>query len=67
MEAVTVVFCDLKDCFYYRPEPDQPRKCRCAHPDKPRHLDQSVCPLYKMDWQKKLKAQGPPAPMPRRR
>lgn len=52
-EKFTLCFCELKDCIFYRPAPESERKCRCAHPDKPQHLSQLVCPLYRMDWQKK--------------
>jgi hypothetical protein len=32
----------------------------CSHPHKPLHLHQVPCPLYRLDWQKQLKAQRPP-------
>lgn len=53
MSGFTVVYCDLSDCFYYSPEPDFPRKCRCQHPDKRTVMEMAKCPLYRLDWQKR--------------
>ena len=56
MERFTLVYCELRDCVSYRPETGQVRKCRCVHPDKPHHMSQLTCPLYRLDWQKQMKA-----------
>jgi len=60
VSGYTVVYCDLADCFYYTPEPETPRKCRCTHPDKATVMEKSKCPLYRMDWQKKASVLNPP-------
>ncbi len=66
MENHIVVYCVLSDCVSYRPEPSNPRKCRCVHPEKSHYLNREICPLYRMDWQKKMKqmqsSSPPPAP-----
>ena len=44
--------------MHYEPEPSDAVKCRCTHTDKPHYMDGATCPLYKMDWQKKMRAAG---------
>ena len=68
MAAYTTVYCELMDCIHYQPEPSHPKKCRCGHPEKPHYMKEAVCPLYRMDWQKKFKSAGlvnKPKPWPK--
>ncbi len=58
MTSYTVVVCRQRDCLYYTPEPADPRKCRCTHAEKPFYLNGGHCPLYRLDWQKKLREAG---------
>lgn len=60
----TVVYCDLKDCLYYNPEPGFPRKCRCVHPDKLSVMNMEKCPLYQLNWQKQVGALNEPPQKP---
>jgi hypothetical protein len=55
-EPVTVV-CALSDCFYYEGLVDKRSdRCRCSHPEKVHYIVGGVCPLYKIDWMKQLRA-----------
>ncbi len=65
VEPYLVVYCELKDCVYYRPEPASASQCRCVHPDKAAYNKTVHCPLYRMDWQKKLKSIAPETKKPR--
>ena len=58
MEKTLLVVCELSDCVYYNPYPKSPQKCLCSHPDKAGYPS-DPCPLYRMDWQKKMKKPGP--------
>ena len=50
----TRVECDRRECAFYSEKPGDDM-CHCKHPDKPRHLYDKTCPLYRLDWQKKRK------------
>ena len=58
MSSTIRVFCTQSDCLYYAPEPSNAAQCQCSHTDKKHHMDAGRCPLYRMDWQKKLKGAG---------
>jgi hypothetical protein len=53
----TPVFCDLTDCVYYEFAAD--KRVYCHHKDKPFHIQVRPCPLYRLDWKKRMK--GPKA------
>lgn len=59
MESFTLVFCRLADCMHYRPDDRDPGRCRCVHPDKPFHLKEATCPLYKAEWKSKVEGYAP--------
>ncbi|MBX3728020.1 MAG: hypothetical protein KF858_02450 [Candidatus Sumerlaeia bacterium] len=49
------VTCSLNDCFYHHAVTgldDEIHACDCSHPDKPMHLRQVPCPIYKKNWSK---------------
>lgn len=46
--------CILTDCVYFKEFPDKPGVTFCAHKDIMLHLSNSTCPLYRMDWAKKM-------------
>lgn len=48
------VACELSDCMYYNTYQKGSGFALCSHPDKKFHLRQGKCPLYRMDWEKKM-------------
>lgn len=45
------VLCGMFQCIYYAPTGVTGDKhCLCSHPDKPRHMFEESCPLYRLDW-----------------
>ena len=47
--------CKLNDCMFYEaPYPDTTGYCYCSHPEKKYYMKGGRCPLYRMDWQKKI-------------
>jgi hypothetical protein len=66
LASFTLVYCDLRDCLFYDVEPTNEKKCRCSHPDKPHHMTNVRCPLYRIDWQKQSGNLEPPRPRRRR-
>lgn len=60
------VYCSLRDCLYYTPDPATTAKCHCIHPDKSHYMANATCPLYRMDWKKKaVDANAPKRMKPR--
>ncbi|MBN1899922.1 hypothetical protein JW926_01190 [Candidatus Sumerlaeota bacterium] len=53
-ETLTKVNCNLKDCIYYEPNPDHFSMAFCKHPDILLHKTNRRCPLYRMNWAKKM-------------
>ena len=51
-----VVPCKLADCIFYEGALKRdPTKCHCSHPQKMDYMTESACPLYKLDWQKRMR------------
>jgi hypothetical protein len=49
------VVCQQRDCiFYERGVPGNSDLGMCSHPNKRLHAVGSSCPLYSIDWMKKL-------------
>lgn len=42
------------DCVYFYRNNLNPSETYCLHNAKKYHLDQQPCPLYHIDWQKKI-------------
>ena len=53
---LTRVKCHLTDCIYYAEKPGEPGVSYCKHADVLLHKDNLHCPLYRVDWAKKLEA-----------
>ena len=49
------VECTLKDCIFYHTDPEQPGIVYCKHQDKPHHMQNDPCPLYRLNWQQRSK------------
>ncbi|GAB4317082.1 MAG: hypothetical protein Kow0059_09960 [Candidatus Sumerlaeia bacterium] len=47
--------CRLSDCLFFEgPIEGRPGYCLCSHPDKQLYLQKPTCPLYRLDWQKRM-------------
>lgn len=56
-EKLTEIACSLSDCLYFRCPAKTPSKALCSHQDASRYvLKEPPCPLYRLDWQRKMKA-----------
>lgn len=56
-DQFTEISCRMSDCIYYHCATHDPLKAICRHKDAPRYLHTDPpCPLYQLDWQKKVKA-----------
>jgi hypothetical protein len=51
MGTVTRVVCDREDCVFYTTKPGI-SACFCTHAEKPHHIVEASCPLYRQDWAK---------------
>ncbi|MFP4380337.1 MAG: hypothetical protein ACLFUS_07530 [Candidatus Sumerlaeia bacterium] len=51
MDRLTPVECKLSDCMYFNKKSGD-TMCYCSHKDKPYHMVEDVCPLYRKDWNK---------------
>lgn len=51
--TLTPVKCKLKDCVFYREHPEK-GEVFCAHPEINFHKNNFRCPLYQLDWTKKM-------------
>jgi hypothetical protein len=52
-----LVFCKLAECTYYEARSEaNPDNAICSHPNKREHLSAPACPLFRLDWMKKLSA-----------
>lgn len=49
------VHCKLADCCYYEQDSEDPNIVWCKHPDKEMHILAEPCPLYIVDWKKRVK------------
>ncbi len=55
MEKLTPVNCKMKDCvYYYEREENGQKRVYCKHPDKDITSETYGCPLYRLDWTKKI-------------
>ena len=50
-DALTKVNCSLVDCVFYEPNS---HAALCKHPDVLLHKTDKRCPLYRMNWAKKM-------------
>lgn len=50
------VNCSLRDCIFYHESPSHPGEVFCKHPDVDLNRGGRRCPLYQMDWAKKIDA-----------
>jgi hypothetical protein len=41
----------MTNCLYYTSHTGD-SACYCKHPDKPHHMMEPKCPLYRPDWSK---------------
>ncbi|MBX7246136.1 MAG: hypothetical protein K1X53_11610 [Candidatus Sumerlaeaceae bacterium] len=58
-ESPMLVNCKLTDCVYHEGSPNgQLDRCLCSHPNKTYYISNTTCPLYSMDWTKKLRKPG---------
>jgi hypothetical protein len=58
--VMTQTSCKLGGCAYHEgPIRPDSEFIYCSHPHKPQHMDQPTCPLYRLDWQKQLRQNGP--------
>lgn len=48
------VECRLSDCLHFQADPERRGFALCQHPDKCNYLAARPCPLYRLDWQKKV-------------
>lgn len=55
-KKMTATTCTKSECFHHHENPNDSRRFNCAHPHKPNYPDSPDCPLFKLDWQKKLDA-----------
>lgn len=46
--------CKFRDCLFLYRDMDNPTEVYCLHPEKRHHLDQVPCPLYHINWEKRL-------------
>jgi len=53
-EHLTEIDCQLGDCLYFRTDEDRPGAVFCAHADRARNPQTQPCPLYRLDWQRKM-------------
>jgi hypothetical protein len=59
-DNLTEINCLLADCMYYHSAGSQPGKALCSHKDAYRYLlTDPPCPIYRMDFQKKMAAAQP--------
>ena len=50
----TPTLCKREECLHHRISPTDANRYLCAHPHKANYADSGSCPLFKLDWQKKL-------------
>lgn len=56
MSEYYLVECKMSDCLYYLEEDEGGKKrVYCKHPDKATTASTFGCPLYRLDWTKKVK------------
>jgi hypothetical protein len=53
-DKLTKVNCNLKDCIYYEPNSNYTFMALCKHPDVLLHKTDKRCPLYRVNWVKKM-------------
>jgi hypothetical protein len=53
---LTTVNCNLKDCIFFTQDPAKPFVNFCKYPDILLYKSYKRCPVYRMDWEKKMKA-----------
>ena len=51
MSPETKVLCDKTDCAFFTKKPGS-TSIFCTQGDKPHHMHEDVCPLYRPDWSK---------------
>lgn len=55
--TLTEIRCQLSDCIFYQAHDRNPEKALCSHKDAVRYVHSDPpCPLYRLDWQKKMNA-----------
>lgn len=55
-EKLTRVECSMDDCLYYVEKEEAGMTLTyCKHPDRNISKDNYGCPLYRMDWAKRVK------------
>lgn len=56
-ETLTEIRCQLSDCIFYQTAAANAEKALCSHKDARRYIhSEPPCPLYRLDWQKKMNA-----------
>jgi len=53
---LTKVECRLTDCIYYVEKPGEPGVSYCKHPEIAFYKTNHRCPLYRLDWLKKMES-----------
>lgn len=48
------VICALHDCVYFEMVDEERRHALCDHPDKKLYLRVEPCPLYRLDWKRRM-------------
>ena len=52
---LTSVNCNLRDCIFFQEDPSKPYIIYCKYPDIMLYKNHKRCPVYRMDWEKKMK------------
>ncbi len=53
-KRMTPVRCKLSECMFYKQVGHGPDNVYCSHPDRPRYASNSNCPLFRLDWERKM-------------
>ena len=57
MSDPTEITCRLADCIFFQGPASTPNRILCSHAEAHRYIyTDPPCPLYRLDWQKKMAA-----------
>ncbi len=54
-KRMTPVRCKLSECMFYKQMGSNPDNVYCTSPDKPHFLTNNNCPLFRLDWERKMR------------